>query len=312
VQQCAADFHRGRHAVEWVARIHAAADNGANPHWRNVSRLCAQDDPMKAGLPMYDPPELRREVDAWWSGLAAAFRSAGIADVPKRLDRGIAFDALWSAPDLLFAQACGFPMLGRWAGRLHYLATPRYTAPGCEDSGYCSWIVVAVDSTARTIEDLRGARCSISGRNSHSGYNALRALVAPLACNGRFFGSVSVSGSHSDSLAQIARGEADVAAIDCVTHALLSRCRPDAIAATQIIGRTARAPGLPYVTRSPADAGLVQRLRAGLALAFADPGLAPVRDALLIGGLDVLPVASYRCMADMEADALRRRYCELG
>ena len=55
----------------------------------------------------------------------------------------------------------------------------------------------------------------------------------------------------------------------------------------------------------------MQRLRAGLEHAFADPGLDSVRDELLIAGLDVLPTASYRCMADMEADAARRRYFEL-
>jgi hypothetical protein len=267
---------------------------------------------MRVGLPMYDPPELRREVDAWWNGLAVSFRNEGIANVPDCLDRNIAFDALWSAPDLLFAQACGYPMVGRWAGRLEYLATPRYAAPGCEGTSYCSWIVVSRNSSARCVEDLRGTRCSINSRISHSGYNALRALVAPLAQHGRFFGSVIESGGHLESLKQIQRREADVAAIDCVTHALLGRCRPDAIAATRIIGHTDRAPGLPYVTRAPADSDLMLRLRAGLARAFADPLLRPVRDRLLIAGLDVLPVASYRCMTDMEAEARRRRYFELG
>jgi phosphonate ABC transporter substrate-binding protein len=267
---------------------------------------------MRVGLPMYDPPELRREVDAWWSGLAAAFRREGVTDVPDRLDRSIAFDALWSAPDLLFAQACGFPMIGQWAGRLEYLATPRYAAPGCEGASYCSWVLVAAESKASTLEDLRDTRCSINGRISHSGYNALRALFAPLARNGKFFALVSVSGGHFESLTEIERGDADVAAIDCVSYALLSRCRPELIAATRIIGRTMAAPGLPYVTRAPADPELVQRLRAGLERAFADPGLCAVRDALLIAGLDVLPVARYRCMADMEADAVRHHYFELG
>jgi len=261
---------------------------------------------------MYDLPELRREVDAWWSGLAVSFRSEGVSNVPDCLDHSVAFDALWSAPDLLFAQACGYPMVGRWAGRLEYLATPRYAAPGCDGTSYCSWIVVSVNSTARTIEDLRGARCSINSRISHSGYNAMRALVAPLAEHGRFFGSVTESGGHLESLKQIQRGEADVAAIDCVTHALLSRCRSDVIAATRIIGRTGEAPGLPYVTRAPADSDLMLRLRAGLLRAFADPLLRPVRDVLLIAGLEVLPVGTYRCMTDMEAEARRRRYFELG
>ena len=215
-------------------------------------------------------------VDAWWNGLARAFRAEGIPGVPDRLDRSLSLDALWGAPDLLLTQTCGYPLFGSWAGRLQYVATPRYAAPGCEGADYCSWIVVAADSSARCLEDLRGARCSISARNSHSGYNALRALIAPLARNGRFFGSVSVSGGHAESLAQLGRGEVDVAAIDCVTHALLSRCRPQAIARDAHHRPHRDAPGLPYATRIDAAPELVQRLRAGLLRAFADPGASSV------------------------------------
>src|SRR5258705_9265218 len=230
--------------------------------------------PRTVGLPMYDPPELHATVDAWWNGLARAFRAEGVADVPDGLDRSLSLDALWGAPDLLFTQTCGYPLTGAWAGRLQYLATPRYAAAGCEGSNYCSWIVVAADSRAHCLEDLRGARCSINGRISHSGFNALRALVAPLARDGRFFGSVSVSGGHAESLVQLGRGEVEVAAIDCVSYAVFRRCRPHAVEATRIIGRTTDAPGLPFAVRIDASADLCRRLRAGLLRAFRDPDLA--------------------------------------
>ena len=267
--------------------------------------------PQTVGLPMYDPPELHATVDAWWSGLARAFRAEGVPDVPDRVDRSLSLDTLWGAPDLLFTQTCGYPLSGAWSGRLQYLATPRHAATGCEGSNYCSWIVVGADSPARRLEDLRGAHCSINSRISHSGYNALRALIAPLARNGRFFGSVSVSGGHAESLAQLGRGEADVAAIDCVTHALLRRCRPHAIEATRIIGRTSRAPGLPYAIRIGASPDLRPKLRAALMRAFHDPGLRALRAELLIDGLDVLPADAYHCMSAMETEAKRRRYLEL-
>src|SRR5215813_9103022 len=263
---------------------------------------------MRAGLPMYDPPELHQVVDAWWRGIAEAVRAEGVANVPDRLDRDIAFDALWSAPDLLFAQACGFPMMGAWSNRLQYLATPRYAAPGCEGSTYCSLLVVRADSKAQCIEDLRGSRCSINSRISHSGFNALRAHAAPLASDGRFFGSVRVSGGHAESLNELVRGDADVAAIDCVTYELLRRCRSKTIGATRIVGRTMRAPGLPYVTRIDLPPALRERLVAGLFRAFADPALADVRAQLLITGADVLPVASYRCLTDMAEGTRRRGY----
>jgi len=53
------------------------------------------------------------------------------------------------------------------------------------------------------------------------------------------------------------------------------------------------------------------RLRSGLSRAFADPDLLPVRDALLIAGLEVPPPRACHCMAEMEADAARQRYHEL-
>ena len=264
-----------------------------------------------AGLPMYDPPELHAAVDAWWTGLARAFRAEGITDVPDRLDRSLALDALWGASGLLFTQTCGYPLFGAWAGRMQYVATPRHATDGCEGSSYCSFIVVPAHARAQCVEDLRGARCSVSARISHSGFNALRALFAPLATGGRFFGSVSLSGGHAESLAQLATGEVDVAAIDCVTYALLSQCRTQVTSATRIIARTASAPGLPYATHPDAPPERVERLRAGLARAFADPELADTRGTLLLDGFDVLPAELYDCMFEAEADAKRLRYLEL-
>jgi hypothetical protein len=92
---------------------------------------------------------------------------------------------------------------------------------------------------------------------------------------------------------------------------LLSRCRPQAIAATRIIGCTVSAPGLPFATRTDAEPELPRRLLAGLMRAFDDPNLASLRDELLIVGLDVLPAGAYACMAEMETDAKRRRYHEM-
>lgn len=260
---------------------------------------------------MYDPPELQDTADAWWRGISSALRAEGVEDVPDRLDRRRSLDALWTSPDLLLTQTCGYPLLGAWSGHLQYVATPRYAAPGCDGARYCSFIVVAAGSTVCKLEDLRGKRCSINGRNSHSGFNALRAQVAPLARNGRFFSAVVDSGSHAQSLVQVGRGDADVAAIDCVTYALLRRCRPEVIAATRIIGRTASAPGLPYATRFGASAQLVGQLRAALTRAHSDPDLHAVRAELLITGLEILPLDEYQCMLRMEADGRRLRYFEM-
>jgi ABC-type phosphate/phosphonate transport system substrate-binding protein len=260
---------------------------------------------------MYDLPEMRAATDAWWRGLARAFRREGIADVPDSLDRRERYADVWTLPDLLFSQTCGYPLTHALAGRVELVATPCYGAEGCEGPGYCSFVIVGADSTASTIGDLRGARCAINGLDSQSGYNALRALAAPMAKDGRFFSSVAITGGHQASLALVASGQADIATIDCVTHGLLARHRPQDLVATRVLCRTASALGLPYVTRVGAGAELLRRLRSGLDRAFADPQLDDARGALLLAGTAVLPLAAYDRIREMESAAIAAGYPEV-
>jgi ABC-type phosphate/phosphonate transport system substrate-binding protein len=259
---------------------------------------------------MYDLPKLREATDAWWSGLARALRSEGITDVPDALARPPRTEDIWSSEDLLLSQTCGYNMVAGWRGHLTYVATPCYTAPGCEGPLYSSVILGPATSPAQTLEDLRGLRCVINGYGSHSGCNALRATIAPLARGRRFFGSVTVSGSHAQSIAVLERGDADVAAIDCVVYALMTRVRPELSDRLRTIGWTVSAPVGPYVTRRDVSDDFVGRLQRGLAHAMQDPRLAPAREALLLDGFEILPSERYGEIARLEREALERRYCD--
>jgi ABC-type phosphate/phosphonate transport system substrate-binding protein len=246
-----------------------------------------------ASLPMYDLREARPAQDALWAGLRDHLERAGVSEVAAVLDQDRAGAALWSSPELLFSQCCGYDLVNTYAGALRLLATPCYLAPGCTGPRYRSLVVVAADSPARSLEDLRGAVCAINSRESHSGMNALRALVAPLSRGGRFFSEVKAIGAHSASLAMVARGEADVAAIDGVVHGLLARHRPAALAGTRALGQTASAPAPPFVTHAGASDDLVARLRAALIRTFGDPALAAARSDLLLAGIEILPARAY-------------------
>lgn len=261
-----------------------------------------------ASLPMYDLPELRSVADAWWQGLAGAIRAEGIAEVPEALDRRAAYREVWLLPDLLMSQTCGYPLTHDLRGRVTLLATPCYDAPGCEDAEYCSLVLVAADDPAADIVDLRGRRCAVNSHDSQSGANALKALIASRGGQGRFFGNVVVSGGHAASVAMVAAGEADVVAIDCVSHALLSRYRPHALAGTRVLCRTPSAPNLPYITRRTAESDLLRRLRTGIARAFADPRLSELRGALFLAGVAELPLSAYDRILDMENAAARTGY----
>lgn len=256
-----------------------------------------------ASLPMYDLPEVAWATDAWWGGIARALDREGLADVPAALTRDLAPAEVWRSPDLLFGQTCGYPLTHAFRGRLRVVATPAYAAPQCDGADYCSVIVVRADDPAASIADLRGRRAAVNGRESQSGYSALRAAVAPHARGGRFFARVAESGAHAASLAMVAAGEADVCATDCVTHALLARHRPGALEGLRVLACTPTAPGLPYVTRAHTDAATVARLRRALWAALEDPALEAAREALLISGIEVLPDAAYDRIMDLERQA---------
>ena len=264
-----------------------------------------------ANLPMYDLPELRAATDAWWQGLARAFRRAGLAEVPDAPNRDRGMEAVWRDPGLLFSQTCGYPLTHAFKGVLQPVATPAYAAPGCSGPNYSSAIVVREDDSARGLGELAGRVCAVNNRASQSGCNALRHAVARHAVQGRFFARVVETGGHMASLAAVAGARADVAAIDAVTLALVTACRPSAVSGLRVLAWTEQVPGLPYVTRADAGADLLARLREGLQAAFADPASRPARQALLLTGAQALPAAAYDGIDEMEAEAAARGYPDL-
>ncbi len=264
-----------------------------------------------AALAMYDLPRMRPAVDAWWQGLRRTLGAEGLEDLPPRLARPTDHKALLTSPELLLAQTCGYPLTHALAGRVVLVATPAYAASGCVGPTYVSHLIVPADSTFGTMADLRGRVAAVNGWDSQSGMSALRHAVAPLARDGRFFADIVVSGSHVQSIAKVAAGDADVAAIDCVTYALIEKYDPALLSAVRILDRSAPAPGLPYVTRGGAKPELVQRLRAGLARAVADPALVDVRANLLIADIAVLDLPAYDRILEMETAAAEAGYARL-
>ena len=253
-----------------------------------------------ASFPMYDFPEVRDAHDILWRSIARRLEEAGVSGVPPGLDRTRGVHDLWTDPGLLLTQCCGADLAGAYAGTLALIATPRYRAPGCEGCRYSSVVIVATDSRAGDIADLRDALCVVNSFDSHSGTNALRALIAPFSRRGRFFSGVTTSGSHPASVAAVANGEADVAAIDCVTYALLERYRPSALEGTRPLRYTEQAPGIPFVTRAGASAGLIHTLQGALREAFEEPEVRAAGAAVFIDGVEILASSVYERIGEFE------------
>lgn len=255
-----------------------------------------------ASLPMYTLPEIEGAAHIWWQGLARHLRQAGVDRVPGQLDEPDDLLVHWLDDDLLFSQTCGYPLTHVLNQQVSLVATPAYDAPGCDGAMYRSMIVVREDFQAASLGDLRHCDVAINSWDSQSGFNALRARLAPLATPGeRFFARTLITTSHRHSIAAVSSGEAQCAAIDGVTLALFQRHRPDDVAGLHIIDQTDAAPGLPYITRRDISAGELEALRSGLFTALADPELADARADLLLTGAALVERDAYDVIVDMEA-----------
>jgi ABC-type phosphate/phosphonate transport system substrate-binding protein len=262
---------------------------------------------LPASLSMYDFDELRPATDALWEAIAARLTDRGIA-APPSLTRGPPLIDLWTDPALLLAQTCGYPLVTGLAGKVALLATPRYDAPGCEGTLYRSAIVVRATDPAATLADLRGRRCAVNNVDSNSGMNLLRAAIAPLADGGRFFGAIITTGGHAASVRAVAGGDADVAAIDCVTWAHLRHLRPYETRGLRVLGWTSATQGLPLITSLHTDAPTRNALLGALDDVARDPALAPVRSQLRLDGFGALTLGDYEPVLALERMAQAAGY----
>ena len=214
---------------------------------------------------MYDWPEERAEIDARWNRLASALVFEGF-DPPNDLARHRDVLDLWLSPDLLVGETCMYPLETVLAGKVRYVATPVHEAPGCGAGTYRSAIVmrgrgsdVPVPSgSGPVLPALGGLTLAANMPDSMSGHVA---LVRDTETAGRpQMESVVWTGSHRASVVAVAKGDADVAAIDCVSWALALKHEP-AACELRVAGWTAERAALPLITAPHRTDDELERLR---------------------------------------------------
>ena len=258
---------------------------------------------MIAALPMYDAPWTQAANDRLWAHVRDRLRARGIA-APEALTRNRGFFEVWNDAGLLLGQTCGYPYWKSLRRQAEILAAPIYGFAGCEGASHRSFLVARADDSRATLAEFRGDRAAVNGFDSNTGMNLFRAAVAPLAEGKPFFADVVETGAHAQSLLAVVDNRADVAAIDCVTYALLGHGAHRLVAATKIIGETPATPTLPFI----ASRALPPETRTAVREALR--ALPPIPD-LGLTGVAFVPESAYACVEQFEREAAALGYPEL-
>jgi ABC-type phosphate/phosphonate transport system substrate-binding protein len=260
----------------------------------------------KIALPMYNlSPRLRQD----WEELLGALLDELDLHHEVELVRAPSLPEFWLRPDLLLAQTCGYPYMTLLRDQVTLVATPCFDFPGCAGSDYSSVIVARSGGRVASLADARGGIAAANDVHSNSGMNVLRHAVAPLASEGKFFEKIVWSGSHAASLRLVRDGEADIAAIDCVSYGYIKEEDPTSLEGITALGYTAASPGLPLVAGREAPPELLARLRQALIA----PGiaLAARMRTLHIDAFSPVGDAEYKRILRLETEARAAGYPSL-
>jgi ABC-type phosphate/phosphonate transport system substrate-binding protein len=207
---------------------------------------------MIAALPMYDFDDMTSANDAFWAGIRDGLRARGIA-APEALARGTSVWDIWQSPDLLLAQTCGYPFRARLYPNVELVGTPDYAVEGCAPGHYCSYFIARSDDPRRELAAFDGTALAYNEAMSQSGWAAPQNHAASL---GLRFPAGQQTGSHRATAQTIAKGKADLGAVDAVTWRHLLRVEP--LADTlRIVARTPATPGLPLITAKHGPAAVL-------------------------------------------------------
>ncbi|MEM7319299.1 MAG: PhnD/SsuA/transferrin family substrate-binding protein, partial [Pseudomonadota bacterium] len=193
---------------------------------------------MIAALGMYDMQAIQAANDRLWDMIRQHLN-----DGPDRLTRDMDMWQIWQSPDLVLAQTCGFPYRACLHGKVTLVGTPDYGVEDCPP-GYYRSVLVARSTDDRSLAGLATGVFAYNEPMSQSGWAAPVAHFADLNLT---IGGLIETGSHTGSADAVANGQADLAALDAVTWALLLNNDPVA-QQLRVVDRTRSTPGLPFIT----------------------------------------------------------------
>ena len=188
------------------------------------------------------------------------------------VDRGSyeEFNQLLKIGELDIAFVCGGPYVdGKDDFGLELLVVPETLAG---ETVYYSYMIVPIQSPAKSFEDLRGKTFAFTDPLSNSGKLVPEYMLAQKGeTPEHFFGKVIYTSAHDKSIRAAATGEVDGAAVDSLIYEYQIRKEPELGRKLRILSRSAPYGIPPVVVRPNIPAPLRERLRKVLLAMHEDP-----------------------------------------
>jgi ABC-type phosphate/phosphonate transport system substrate-binding protein len=236
-----------------------------------------------AELGFYPFDDVAWAYDKLWA--ATASRCSWL---PRKLTRTTNPLNLWLSENEFVSQTCGWPLVTRLSDKVSVIGAFRQTTPESASHFYRSVVVGRVDGTPF---DFQGSIAAVNDLESLSGWISLIAAIhGPQEA---WRGETIISGSHSESVRMLCRGEVDIASIDSVTLAHLRRIDAIAIDSLHVICNGPIVPCLPIITHRSVSDSRRDELRQALSESTRDPNIADATSALFISGFDALELEDY-------------------
>jgi phosphonate transport system substrate-binding protein len=168
---------------------------------------------------------------------------------------------------------------------------------------YQSYLLVNKDSPFQHLEDLRGHRFAFTDPDSNTGTLVPRWWLAAMGARPEsFFGSITYTYSHDNSILAVARNLVDGAAVDGHQWEYFQRRNPVYTSQTRVIRKSDPFGSPPLVASIYLDAELKAAIRRELLAMHEDPDGRRILGELMIDRFEVPQEDWYRTVRRMVAD----------
>jgi len=218
---------------------------------------------MIAGLDMYSWPETRDVFEGLWRHCRGVLADQGLAALESLTPCGERLEDAARQGDLILGQICGITFARANHAQPSYRALAALTPDDDAIPLGCYRSVIITNKPHDSLAALVQKTLAVNSWQSYSGWYALRHHLIKAGFSNSIAQS-QISGAHRQSVALVASGKADWAAIDAISWGMLKRIDPALCQSVHPLDHTAPAPGLPFVTSHLTPPGITSALTQAL------------------------------------------------